>query len=629
MSSSASEADGTPQNVALPIRRSVHYPSETEKQSRKRKRVPDEWQKKKAKRLRNTGKSYESIRKIKKSDGSIERRKVKREERKMTVPCGEKCRLKCSTKISQEQRQNIFEDYWQLGDILAQRVFIAGRMLTIKPKYRYQKGDNSRRLNSSFFFDLDGQNVRICKQFFMSTLGISSRVIRTVTEKQDSMTKGILKQEMRGKHTNHKSISNDIREDIRAHINSIPRIPSHYCRSQTKKEYIEGGKTVADLYRDYKKLCQEENKPYANYLMYYTIFNQQFNIGFFIPKKDACELCLAYTNANQEEKTHIEHKYTTHLKEKELSRSEKQADKASDKVVAVFDLQAILPCPIGNASSFYYVSKLNVFNLTMFELQTNQAYCYLWHEAEAKRGADEIGSCLWNYLRNLQENVSNSDDKLKVLDVIFYSDNCAGQNKNRFIMSLYTYAVLNLKSVQSITHKFFIAGHTQNEADHVHAIIEKAVAKFRKSGSIYVPEQYATIIGQAKKTGKPFSVNEMCHKEILDLKDLSSQLGMKTIFKSEEAETVKITELKMFMVKKECPGVLFYKTSYEEKEYSQVNILNLRRQKPDFSSVKLKNAYKSKVGITENKKKSLLSLFNKKPDKRVVPMYYFDFYDRL
>ncbi|CAH1990083.1 unnamed protein product [Acanthoscelides obtectus] len=48
LSSSESEVDGIPQNVALPIRRSVHYPSETEKQTKKRKRVPDEWQKNKA-----------------------------------------------------------------------------------------------------------------------------------------------------------------------------------------------------------------------------------------------------------------------------------------------------------------------------------------------------------------------------------------------------------------------------------------------------------------------------------------------------------------------------------------------------------------------------------------------------
>lgn len=500
-SSTESEVD-TPQNVIVQKRRSVKYPSEAEKKTRKRKRVQDEWQKNKAKRLRNTGQSYESIRKIKKNDGSTERLKVKREERKMSAPCGEKCRLKCSTKISQDHRQKIFDEYWQLGDLMKQRGFISSRMLDIKPKYRYQKAESRRRLNSSFFFDSNGQNIRICKHFFMSTLGINSRIIRTVIEKQNSMTKGILKQEMRGKHTNHNAVSKDIKEDIRAHINSIPRIPSHYCRAQTKKEYIEGGKSVADLYRDYKDLCQENNKPYANYLMYYTIFNQEFNIAFYSPKKDECELCLAYKNASQEEKNQMQNKYDTHLKEKELSRSEKQADKASDKVVTVYDLQAVLPCPIGNAPRLYYVSKLNVLNLTMFELQANQAYCYLWHEAEAKRGADEIGSCVWYYLRNLQENVSNSADKSKVLDVIFYTDNCAGQNKNRFIISLYMYAVSTLKSVQSITHKFLITGHTQNEGDHVHSVIEKAVVKSRKSGPICVPEQYATIIRQAKKNGE-------------------------------------------------------------------------------------------------------------------------------
>lgn len=144
----------------------------------------------------------------------------------------------------------------------------------------------------------------------MSTLGINTRTIRTVIEKQTSMTKRILKQEMRGKHNNHNAVSKSIKDDIRAHINSIPRIPSHYCRcSQSKKEYIDGGKTVAEIYRDYKVLCEENNKPYSNYLMYYTIFNQEFNISFFTPKKDECELCLAYKNASQEEKNQIQNKY--------------------------------------------------------------------------------------------------------------------------------------------------------------------------------------------------------------------------------------------------------------------------------------------------------------------------------
>jgi hypothetical protein len=58
--------------------------------------------------------------------------------------------------------------------------------------------------------------------------------------------------------------------------------------------------------------------------MYYTVFNKEFNIGFFSPKKDQCELCLAFREGSPEEKTELQEKYDTHLREKELSRIEKK-----------------------------------------------------------------------------------------------------------------------------------------------------------------------------------------------------------------------------------------------------------------------------------------------------------------
>lgn len=77
----------------------------------------------------------------------------------------------------------------------------------------------------------------------------------------------------------------------------------------------------------------------------------------------------------QEEKQQIQDKYDTHLKEKHLERLEKKVDKEPDEVV-VFDLEAILPCLIGNASVLLH-SKLNTFNFKMFELKEYQADCEL------------------------------------------------------------------------------------------------------------------------------------------------------------------------------------------------------------------------------------------------------------
>jgi type IV secretory pathway VirB4 component len=91
-------------------------------------------------------------------------------------------------------------------------------------------------------------------------------------------------------------------------------------------------------------------------------------------------------------------------------------------------------------------------------------------------------------------NFVNNDD----LEIVLYSDNCCGQQKNRFFISMYMHIVTHFK-IKSITHKFLITGHTQSEGDNVHWIIEKAVKRHLKSEAIYVPAQYVTIIHRERE----------------------------------------------------------------------------------------------------------------------------------
>lgn len=132
--------------------------------------------------------------------------------------------------------------------------------------------------------------------FFKSTLAITDKPIRTVIKKETFTTKGMITPEERGKHNHHYRIHNDVKNDVRRHINSVPRIESHYCRKDSIRQYIEGGKTVAQLHKDYVGICKESNKPYANYIMYSRIFNDEFKISFYIPKKinveTACRMRL-------------------------------------------------------------------------------------------------------------------------------------------------------------------------------------------------------------------------------------------------------------------------------------------------------------------------------------------------
>lgn len=134
--------------------------------------------------------------------------------------------------------------------------------------------------------------------------------------------------------------------------------------------------------------------------------------------------------------------------EKRLSRTEKEADKKSNQTVLVYNLQPVLPCTSGKAYSFYYVSKLNVYKFNISHLNGDNVSCYVWHETEAHRGATEIGSCILHYLGIVDPEAAKSD---KPIDVIFYSDNCAGQNKNQHI------CILLLSSIKIKIPQFYNA----------------------------------------------------------------------------------------------------------------------------------------------------------------------------
>lgn len=97
-------------------------------------------------------------------------------------------------------------------------------------------------------------------------------------------------------------------------------------------------------------------------------------------------------------------------------------------MVAVYDLEGTLPCPRGDVSNFYYVSKVNTLNVTVYNLKNNEVQCFIWHAAEGNRGVNEIGTCVYKYIEGL-EKLSKNGEKL---NNIFYSDNCCGQQKKPF-----------------------------------------------------------------------------------------------------------------------------------------------------------------------------------------------------
>ena len=199
-------------------------------------------------------------------------------------------------------------------------------------------------------------------------------------------------------------------------------------------------------------------------------------------------------------------------------------------------------------------------------------------------------------------------------DIIFYSDNCSGQQKNGFMLALYIYEVDKL-DINSITHKYLIKGHTQNEGDSAHSLIERQVKRILKSGPIYTPEGLITAIRTAKKKGDPFKVKELCYDDFYNIKILPNEVGPMNI------KAFRISEVKVLKVMKESPTSVFYKYSYAE-EYQEVKIL---KDKNHEKNIQLVKCFKEKPGITSKKKDGLVDLC----EKNLIIKPYHLFYKNL
>lgn len=327
--------------------------SSPKKCGKKRPLKKSAWIKEISKRQRNSGKGYVSSSKTKKVFS----------ERKLLPTCASKCRFQCSRKFSEEERKLIFDTYWKLGDLERQRSFIAENVEAVIPNRNFNNPNMHRHVIHAFYLHVRGSKVRVCKLFFRNTLGINDRPIRTILCKK---VNGFSGSDKRGKHGHHKKVNPLIKDSVRQHIDSIPRVESHYTRSHTNRDYIPGDKSLADLHRDYVKLQESKGQASANLMMYSRIFNNEYNISFFIPKKDLCNLCESYKNAPDD--ADLKAKFEEHEREKVLSRQAKEYDKSlinNKFIVSAFDLQAVMPCPTGGISIFYYKSKINSYNFTI------------------------------------------------------------------------------------------------------------------------------------------------------------------------------------------------------------------------------------------------------------------------
>lgn len=163
--------------------------------------------------------------------------------------------------ISDDAIKSMKADFYDIGKLDIQREFIARHV-----SYS-SKSQRKRRIQYSLPDpDNPGHTFSVCKTMFLHALSISERQVRTVLQKKESPT-GVLGKERRG---GVQRWDPGKRNAVLEHLNKFPRVESHYCRLNSKFQYVSGELTKRRMYR----MFERERPQYASYSLYKLVMRE-------------------------------------------------------------------------------------------------------------------------------------------------------------------------------------------------------------------------------------------------------------------------------------------------------------------------------------------------------------------
>lgn len=548
-------------------------------------KLPRENKQKLAKFLRSVGKEY-----VSKDTKKVVPAKVIK-TRCNGDTCTKQGRL-CSL-FTDEEREKLFDSYNEIGNLNLQRQFIVRHTKVDQVKQKTSKKEHSRRQKTVFYYlTKNSEQTLVCKKFFLGTLGISERTVRTSLEKVNDH--GIVVPDKRGGRQSEKVKARDlaIHTAIQNHIDKFPRVESHFCRAKSTREYLHPDLTILKMYSLFLEEIKE-NDEIPSITTYRNIFRSK-NLSFHRPKKDQCSLCITYKQGDEHTKLKLKDLYDKHNSEKTKVRELKnecklRASTDENFVCGTFDLQQVLYLPISKEAALFYKSRLSNFNLTYYDIDSKQCKCFTWHEGISKRGSCEIATCIYKVLQSYDNN--------DVQFVSLYSDGCGGQNKNSIMAAMLLLMVVQSRNIKTITLRFFESYHGQNEGDSVHSCISNAISH---AGDLFMPSQLHTIFKLARRKN-PYNVIPLEFNDFYNFKKLSQDLR---ILPSRD-NAVKWNDIMEIKVCKTNPDTLFYKTSHLQEDYRTIE---LKRHKQNLKSVKLHCLNQEPNKLSIKKYNDLMSL---------------------
>ncbi|CAH2006901.1 unnamed protein product [Acanthoscelides obtectus] len=262
------------------------------------------------------------------------------------------------------------------------------------------------------------------------------------------------------------------------------------------------------------------------------------------------------------------------------------------------DLEQVLFLPTLTHTQMFYSRQLSCYNLGIHISDTGTAHMCLWDESITGRGANEIGSALLKCLNLPALNMKKN--------LVIWSDNCIGQNKNKMMLFLFIYLVHNGK-FEKIEQKFLVSGHSYLACDRDFAQIERR----KRVTKNYVPDHLEKMIRSAQHKN-PFNVIRMNREDFKNLQEISDSFLNTT--------KLNISKACWIEVSKKNPTLVRTKTTFNEmEEWTSCNVLKRGKTLSDLKTTPLPQL-DCKNPISQEKAKNLEDMLD------YIPLAYISFY---
>ena len=162
--------------------------------------------------------------------------------------------------------------------------------------------------------------------------------------------------------------------------------------------------------------------------LYCTIFTEECNFGFGLPRSDTCARCdalsIAIKSTSGDDLGRLGREQAEHHMHTDAGYSNKLWDKKATvqswsrkspviggevpyrriNVVDMitFDFQQNLPMPNLHHSDIFFTRQLWTYNFGIHDCMANQGYLFMWNETTTKCGSSEMASCIHKFLKHFR-----------------------------------------------------------------------------------------------------------------------------------------------------------------------------------------------------------------------------------